>query len=231
MDVLPAARFLEFFLLGVATPLTAACALPLYPSFITFLASEPTGRGGRTPSVAVLGLLVVGGVLSFLALVGVVVSTLLEASISSVVETVSPVAFVVLAVVGAVLVVSPAAFGRIPAVEPPQTSSPELSAYGYGFFFGAIILSCNPGLIALFFARGTVLFDSTLSSMLGFVAFGLGIGAPLLVFAIVAEPFGQRITRTLAVYSSPIHRGTGLVLVGVSVYYLFVVFAVVPLPF
>ncbi len=33
------AGYLELFLIGVATPLTAACVLPLYPAFVGYLAS------------------------------------------------------------------------------------------------------------------------------------------------------------------------------------------------
>jgi cytochrome c-type biogenesis protein len=222
------ARLTEFFIIGVATPLTAACVVPLYPSFLAFLASGGHGEGPQR-SVAALGALVVAGVLSFLAVVGFVVTTVLQRSMTGIVETVSPLAFAVLGGVGAVLLVAPTAFARLPAVEPPQTTRPALSAYGYGAFFGAIVLPCNPGTIALFFARVPVLFDSTAHSMLGFLAFGLGIGAPLLAFALAAEPFSRRVTRTLAAYHEPINRATGFVLLAVASYYLFVIFAVVPL--
>ncbi|MHC3438671.1 cytochrome C biogenesis protein [Natrialbaceae archaeon A-gly3] len=218
-------RFAELFLIGIATPLTAACVLPLYPAFLGYLASV----GERGHSVTLLGGLVVAGVLSFMALVGVVFTLVLGSSVSVAVESVSPVAFLALAAVGLVLLVDPSGFSRLPAVEPPHSKSPRLSAFGYGFFFGAIVIPCNPGLIALFFARTPVLFDSHLESMAGFLAFGLGIGAPLLAFAVLSEPFSRQVTRTLARYSDPINRGVGAVLVGVSAYYLTVVFRIVPI--
>ncbi len=214
------ARLVELFLLGVATPLTAACVVPLYPAFLAYLADV----GEQTRSIALLGVLVVADVLSFMALVGVVFATILETSLSVVVEVVSPVAFVVLGTVRAVLVVAPSGFARLPTVEPPHSRSPTLSAFGYGFFFGAIVIPCNPGLLALFFARTPVLFDSFLESVLGFLAFGLGIGAPLLAFALLSEPYSRRVTRTLARYSAPLNRVVGVVLVVVSAYYLVVVF-------
>lgn len=221
-----ALRLVEFFLIGVATPLTAACVIPLYPAFVAFLASGSDGVTARSP--ALLGLLVVAGVLSFLAIAGLVVATVLQTSMTLVVEAVSAPAFAVLAVVGAVLLVSPNAFARLPTVEPPHSRYPTLSAYGYGLFFGAIVLPCNPGLIALFFARVPVLFDSTVHAMLGFLAFGLGIGAPLLALALVAESSGRHVTRTLATYSGPINRATGAVLLAVAAYYLLIIFAVEP---
>jgi len=76
-----------------------------------------------------------------------------------------------------------------------------------------------------------VLYDTHVESMLGFLAFGLGIGAPLLAFAVVSESFGRRITGVLARYSGPINRAVGAVLLGVSAYYLATAPEVVSLPF
>ncbi|MFP8951471.1 cytochrome c biogenesis protein CcdA [Natrialbaceae archaeon A-arb3/5] len=216
----------EHFLLGVATPLTAACVLPLYPAFIAYLASADDAGSRR--SVARLGLLVVAGVLAFMAAVGVVFAFVLQTSINRVVASVSPVAFAALALVGVVLLVDPGGFSRLPSFEPPQSRYPSRSAFCYGFAFGAIVLPCNPGTVALFFARTPVLYDTHAESLLGFLAFGLGIGAPLLSFALLSEPFGRRVTRTLARYSDPINRGTGAVLLAVAGYYLVFVFEVVP---
>ena len=223
------AALLEFFLIGLATPLTAACVLPLYPAFIAYLGSIGTHEQDR--SVALLGVLVVSGVISFMAVIGILWTLVFGASISQVVETISPGASLVLSVVGFVLVVSPDGFARLPAVEPPHTTRPYLSAFGYGFFFGAIIIPCNPGLIALFFSRTTVVFpafESQLEVMLAFLVFSLGVGAPLLAFALLSQPYSERLTRLLARQSDIINRGVGLVLLAVSAYYLLFVFRVVP---
>jgi cytochrome c-type biogenesis protein len=217
------------FLLGVATPLSAACVIPLYPAFIAYLASTGDEDGG-SHSPLLLGVLVVAGVIGFMALVGVVFTLVLEESIGRVVTDVSPIAFVLLAVVGAVLLVDPKGFSRLPSFEPPQTRYPSATAFAYGFFFGAIVIPCNPGTIALFFARSPVLYDTHIESMLGFLAFGLGIGAPLLAFATFSESFGRRVTSVLARYSNPINRAVGAVLLGVSVYYLATAPEVVSLP-
>jgi cytochrome c biogenesis protein CcdA len=96
-----AAALIEFFVIGVATPLSAACVLPLYPAFIAYLASA--GDGDRARSPAVLGLLVVAGVLTFMTLMGVLTIIVLGDGLRIVVEGVSPIAFTVMAVVGVVL--------------------------------------------------------------------------------------------------------------------------------
>lgn len=223
-----AGRFLELFLIGVATPLTAACVIPLYPAFLAFLANQGTGGAGR--SIVSLGVLVTAGVLSCMAVIGLVFTTMLESSLTVVVEAVSPVAFAILIVVSVVLLLDLGVFTRMPTIEPPQSRYPSVSAFGYGFFFGAIVLPCNPAFVALFFARVPILFDSQVESFLGFLAFGLGIGAPLLVFSLVSQPFAGRVTRTLARHSGPVNRLTGAIMLVISVYYLVVVFGVIDVP-
>lgn len=218
----------ELFLIGVATPLTAACVIPLYPAFLAFLANQDESGEGR--SIVTLGLLVTTGVIACMALIGLVFTTLLESSLTLVVEAVSPVAFAILVVVSVALLLDLGVFTRMPTVEPPQSSHPSVSAFGYGFFFGAIVLPCNPAFVALFFARVPILFDSQLESFLGFLAFGLGIGAPLLAFSLVSQPFATTVTRTLARHSGPVNRVTGAVMLVVSVYYLVVVFSVISVP-
>lgn len=79
----------------------------------------------------------------------------------------------------------------------------------------------------MFFARAPVLFDTQLESMLGFLAFGLGIGVPLLAIAAVSESSGQRLTRLLGRYKTPINRATALILLAVSLYYLLFIFEVI----
>ena len=222
------AGFVEHFLLGVVTPLTAACVIPLYPAFLSYLASTGDREGGWP--VAVLGGFVMAGVLLFMALAGLLFTFVLGESINRVVEGISPIAFVILFVVGAILLISPKAFSRVPTVDPPQSRYPGLTAVSYGFFFGAIIIPCNPGTISLFFARTPVLYDTHAESMIGFLAFGLGIGAPLLAFAVLSEPFSKQVTTTLARYSGQINRTTGAILTVVAAYYLLFVFELVTVP-
>lgn len=217
--------FVEFFAIGLATPLTAACVLPLYPAYLSYLAST----GGRTRSPTQLAGLVVGGVIVGMATIGVVFGVLLGVGIGSAVQTVSPVAFGILLLIGMVMLVAPHGFGRLPTIEPPHTRYPTLSAFGYGVFFAGIVIPCNPALVSLFIVRATTFGDGIVSNVSSFVAFGLGIGAPLLVLGGVSEGAGQRMTRALARYSGPINRATGIVLIGVSAYYLVWVFGLTPL--
>jgi cytochrome c-type biogenesis protein len=209
------------YLNGLATPLTAVCVIPLYPGFLAFLSNQDEDA----PSVAVLGVLVALGVVAFMGAVGVVFSTVLETSLTGVVSVVSPVAFALLAVLGVALVAGVHPWERLPTAEPPQTRYPSLSAFAYGTFFGAIVLPCNPGFVAVFFAR-SFLFTDPVSSLANFGVFGAGMATPLLAFALASEPARDRVLGALTGHRRLVNVVTGLVLVAISLYYLLVVFAV-----
>jgi cytochrome c-type biogenesis protein len=209
------------YALGLATPLSAVCVIPLYPAFLAFLSNQ----GEAAPSVARLGLLVAAGVLAFMTALGLVFTTLLETSLVRVVGVVSPVAFAVLAVFGVVLAADLHPQSRLPTVEPPQTRYPSLSAFVYGGFFGAIVLPCNPGFIAVFLSRA-LLFSDPASGLANFGAFGVGMATPLLAFAFVSEPWQHRVLGFLTGHRRTVNAVTGVVLTAVSLYYLVAVFEV-----
>jgi cytochrome c-type biogenesis protein len=213
------------YTLGLATPLSAVCVIPLYPGFLAFLANQDEDA----PSIAVLGGLVALGVIVFMTAVGVLFTTLLEVSLTAVVETVSPPAFALLAVLGVVLLLDLHPQSRLPTVEPPGTRYPSLSAFVYGAFFGAIVLPCNPGFISVFFARA-FLFGDPLSSLANFGVFGVGMATPLLALAVVSEGARSRVLGLLTSHRRAVDAGTGLVLLAISLYYLLFVFEVAGSP-
>jgi len=212
---------IESFSLGLATPLTAVCVVPLYPGFLAFLSNQ----GDDAPSIAVLGALVALGVVTFMAAVGVLFTTVLQTSLTAVIGVVSPVAFVLLGLFGVVLVADLHPQSRLPTVEPPQTRYPSLSAFAYGAFFGAIVLPCNPGFISVFFARA-FLFADPVSSPANFTAFGVGMASPLLAVALVSEPWRNSVMGFLTGNRRLINVATGLILIVISLYYLLTVFGV-----
>ena len=210
------------FLAGLATPLGAVCVLPLYPGFLAYLSNQR----GET-SVARLGVYVTAGVLLFMGAVGLLFSTVLQRSLTGVIGVVSPVAFGLLAVLGVVLLLGGDVSRWVPDVEPPTSRHPRLSALGYGFFFGAIVIPCNPAFVALLFARALLLQDPV-GSIAHFLAFGLGMAAPLLAFALVSERWSRRVLGVLTAHRGAVNRLSGAAVLGVAVYYLVVVFGIVP---
>jgi cytochrome c-type biogenesis protein len=211
------------FALGLATPLTAVCVLPLYPGFLAYLSN----RGDDGHPIGVLAALVGAGVLAFMLALGVVFTTVLETSLTNVVGVVSPVAFGLLGLVSLLLLADVDVGSSLPTVQAPGTENPLLSAFGYGFFFGAIVVPCNPGFVAVFFARA-FLFSDPVGSVLNFLAFGGGIAAPLVGLALVSDRWRSSVIGTLTRHQSLVNRVTGAVMLVVSVYYLVFVFGVLP---
>lgn len=209
------------FAIGLATPLTAVCVIPLYPGFIAYLSNRPTGR----LSVTSLGILVAAGVVSFMLLFGIVFTTLLEISLTHAIGIISPIAFGLLALLSVALLADLDFERFTSSFTAPQSQRPTVTAFGYGFFFGGIVIPCNPGLIALFFAR-SLLFADPLVNLANFLAFGLGIGSPLIGLALLSDRWSARIIGVLTGYQSIINRSTGLLMLVIALYYLFVVFDV-----
>ncbi|MFB6209035.1 MAG: cytochrome c biogenesis protein CcdA [Candidatus Nanohaloarchaea archaeon] len=217
-------QLINSFTLGLLTPLTAACVLPLYPGFISYLSSRMTGEESRR-TYAMFGTLVVAGVISFMLSIGLVFSALLQVSLTGVIATVSPIAFTVLLLISLVMLLDIDFQSRLPNYSGPRTENPLLDAFGFGFFFGAIVIPCNPGFIAIFLARAS-LFQTPVSSLSNFLVFGLGIGFPLLAFSLVSANRGQQIIQKIQKHESIINRATGFLMLAISLYYLTCVFGI-----
>ncbi len=110
-------------------------------------------------------------------------------------------------------------------VRPNRIANPYLAAFAYGFFFGAIVIPCNPAIIAAFFARVATTTDAVANILL-FTAFTLGICAPLIAFSLASLAASRWMVNALVTYERQISVGAGLTMVGVALYYLIVVFAV-----
>lgn len=217
-------EFLSSFLLGLATPLTAVCVLPLYPGFISYLSKQFDGSESRR-TYALFGSLVVAGVMSFMLTLGIVFSTVIQTSLTGVIEIISPIAFGLLGVFSIALILNLDFQRFIPESKAPRFENPLANAFGFGFFFGAVIIPCNPAFIATFFARA-FLFETPLTSLLNFSLFGLGIGFPLMIFSLISSAKSQEVISLLQRYENVINRGSGLVMLIISVYYLVFVFGV-----
>lgn len=208
------------FWLGVLTPTTALCVIPLYPAFLARLARTVSGRHDERRYLALFGVLVSAGVIAFMALIGVIFTTWLQSSLTRVIGIVSPIAFGVLIVAGVALIVG---YKPKRKVRPNRISNPYLAAVAYGFFFGAIVIPCNPAIIAAFFARVATVTDLA-GNIAQFTAFTLGICAPLLTFSLVSRAASRWIINFLVDHERAIGVVAGVVMVSVAVYYLLFVF-------
>ena len=217
---------LSSFVLGLLTPLTAVCVLPLYPGFLAYLANSFSTKGEvDRKRYAMFGLLITLGVILFMFTLGILFTTVLQVSLTNVIGIVSPIAFGILGVVSLLLIFDFDMGKFLPKIRIRQAKNPVLNALLYGFFFGAIVIPCNPGFIAAFLSRA-LLFGNFISSMLNFLMFGLGLGFPLLLFSLISVRWSQNIIGLLGKYKSWINRIAGIIMLVISVYYLIWVFNV-----
>jgi len=215
-------QFFASFVLGLGTPLAAVCVLPLYPAFLAFLANQFSAKEGKK-KYALLGLLITAGVIVFMLLIGLLFTTLFQQSLTGVIQKVSPIAFIILGVISLFLIFN-FDFGKFfPKVNAPLLKNPLLTAFVYGLFFGAIVLPCNPAFIGVFFARA-LFFGSFFSSMFHFLLFGLGLGFPLLLFSLISSNWSTSIIKWLTQKKRLINLIAGIIMLGISLYYLIFVF-------
>ena len=208
------------FLLGVLTPTTAVCVLPLYPGFLSFMANQLGGSEDKK-NIIKLGLIVVSGVVLFMLLLGLIFTTLLQSSLTKVVEVVSPIAFIILMIISILLIFNVDFARFMPHLNAPTDpkKGPKRNAFLFGFFFGAIVLPCNPGFIAAFFATAFTVSDFAVN-MANFLAFGVGIGLPLFVLSVLSVAKGRVVIDFLIKYKRWINLAAGVIMLVLSLYFL-----------
>lgn len=210
------------YTLGLLTPLTALCVLPLYPGFLVFLSNRAQLESNK---VWVFGLLATVGVTAFMLLLGVVFTLVFEVSLTRVTQLVSPVAFGILGLISILLLLDVDFSRFFGSVQTPTVSNPYLQSLVFGFFFGAIVLPCNPGFLAALLAQATTGTDAVLR-VSQFLLFGLGIGTPLVGLALMPRSWSKRLIHALTARKSLVNRLSGLLMLAISLYYLVVVFRV-----
>lgn len=209
------------FLAGLYTPLGAMCVLPLYPGFLAFLAGRTAQ--GRKASTLILGIAVTAGVIGALLLFGLIFVYLLQASTGIIIGYLGPVVYGILALMslGMILGID---IGRIfPSFHSPETKTPWITALLFGAFFGLVALPCNPASIILLFALSTTTADF-IANFINFVIFGVGMATPLLILSALSVDANKRVVWILTNYHGIINRLAGVIMLGVSLYYLIFVF-------
>jgi cytochrome c-type biogenesis protein len=207
------------FVLGLLTPLGAVCVLPLYPGFLVYLSTQLSGKEAGRFTIFLFGLIIAAAVILFMLLLGLIFTTVLEVSLTNVVGIVSPIAFGVLIIISLILIFDIDIGRFLPKAQVRTTKNPWLSAFLYGFFFGAIVVPCNPGFIAVLFTRTVSAMDFTQNALL-FLFFGLGIGFPLIVIAAVSSAATDALLNFLTRYRRLINLIAGLIILGFALYFL-----------
>ncbi|NYT19930.1 MAG: cytochrome C biogenesis protein [Methanosarcinales archaeon] len=214
------------FTLGLLTPLTAVCVLPLYPAFLAYLSNQLSGEEKNKRLPLIFGLVISAGVILFMSLLGLIFTTLLQVSLTNVVGIISPIAFGILFIISLLLIMDYDIGKFLPRTNIAGDRNPLITAFLYGFFFGAIVVPCNPAFIAALFAKSLTSMGF-IENFLNFVAFGIGISFPLLVFSAISTAKSKSIIRFLIKYKRKINLSAGIIMLVISVYYLIFVFRVV----
>ncbi len=197
------------FVLGFASA-ASPCLLPLYPAFLAMLVGRQEATGSaRAP--ALFGLVVVLGVVTALIIVGAVVIAL-SISLGSLLAYIVPATTVVLVVLGLLMLAGRNPFARLASVRMPVVRRPLGQAYVYGLLFGPVALPCaGPFVVALLAISIGV--AETATRMLGFVAFGVGFGLPLIGLSLIGAVRARTITSWLAHNHTRLMRVAGALLI------------------
>ena len=207
---------------GLSTPLLAACALPLYPGYLAFLANQ---NPEKRISARVLGLIVTAGVITAMFAFGLIFVYLLNLSTGTVIGIICPILYALLAIVSIAMIAGIDLSRFIPRIGAPTSDSSYISAFLFGAFFGLIALPCNPGPILLLFAFSLTAVNA-LTNFVTFVCFGVGMAIPLLVLSFVSDIMGKRIVSLFTRYQRLITAIAGMIMLIISLYYLIFVFDV-----
>jgi cytochrome c-type biogenesis protein len=205
---------LEAFLLGNAAILGNVCMLPLYPGLLAFLAgtTQTTPRPGAT---AWLGALVLAGVLCAMTALGFALYALNQA-FSNILPVLLPIIYIFVIGLGLAMTLGFNPFARMAMAQTPALRSRPLMAFVYGMMLAPMTLPCTGPLIIGAFVLGAGNAGALASSLLYFLAFGMGFGWPLIVIALMAAPIQRRFSGWFAARHSLIQRLSGVLLIGIG---------------
>jgi cytochrome c-type biogenesis protein len=118
---------------------------------LVYLSSQVSDKEPSRKTIFLFGVIITFGVILFMFLTGLVFTTIFEVSLTSVVLIVSPIVFGILFIISmAIIVASIISFIShtgldtwrfLPKGRVPMAKNPWVSAFLYGFFFGAIVIS------------------------------------------------------------------------------------------
>ncbi len=211
------------FLAGLFAPLGAVCVLPLYPGFLAYLANQSENNSKKT--IILFGLIIVLGIILSMFIVGLLFTALFQSSLTKAISIISPIAFGLLAIISIFLIFNVDLGRFFPKAHAPVLKNPHLSALLFGLFFGAIVLPCNPASLAVLFAVSTSI-TSFFTNLLNFLSFGIGMGLPLFVLALISATAGKKVISYLTTHRKPINIVAGIIMLTISLYYLFFVFKI-----
>jgi cytochrome c-type biogenesis protein len=221
-------QYFEAFLLGNQAILTNVCLLPLYPGMIAFLVGNAqvsmTSTGGaavaaeRAPWYRLfLGVVVLGGVLSMMLLIGLILFSLRQ-PFGSLLPWLLPIMYLLVIVLGVALILGLPIFERLSVPQMPVLNHPLATAYVYGLLLAPMTLPCTGPLITSAFVIGATDVSLLSEGLFYFLCFGLGFGWPLVVLPLLAAPAQRAFSRFITRHNVWLKRASGLLLIGIGIF-------------
>ena len=198
---------------------TSPCVLPLYPGFLAYLSGGQEKLVSK-PSRYLLGFFVLAGVLTMMLALGAIIA-LLSISVGQALAYVIPIADLIIITFGVMLLLNINPFKKLPQIQAPLISHPFANAFIYGLLYGPIALPCSGPLVVSIFALSLTVGDA-LGKLNVFLWFGLGFGIPLLLLSFISGAAQRWITRQFAMRARLINFISGLLLLGIGIYDLYV---------
>jgi cytochrome c-type biogenesis protein len=198
------AELIQFFGLGLAAT-SSPCVLPLYPGFLAYLAAS-AGQIKDRRGTGLLGLFVLAGVLTMMIALGLLIA-LLKQAVGRVIIFITPLAGLLIIILGVLLLFDKNVFARIPQLQIPALRNPFASAFAYGLLYGPIAFPCSGPFLVTAFAL------SVDSALFEFIAFGLGFGVPLLALSLLARNQQRRLTQLLTRHLRAFNLIAGVILI------------------
>lgn len=204
------------FTLGLFSTLNP-CVLPLFPGFLVFLSRVHEDSGTRIKRY-LPGVLILAGVLVSMLILGLIIS-LLSVSIGRALAWIIPVADALLIILGLLMLFDVNPFMRISSIQRIDTKKPLVSAFLYGILYGPLTFPCSGPLIVGIFAFSLTLGEA-LDKMSVFLAYGLGMGLPLIILSLFSGAFQSRIVRFVGEKSRLVKVIGGFLLIGIGTFHL-----------
>ena len=209
-------EWVQAFALGSAAILTNACLLPLYPGLIAFMAGS-ADRAMSRRSAAVLGILVLAGVLSAMLLIGLLLWAL-QLAFGPALSLVLPLVYGAVIVFGILLLFDRNPFAKAAMARSPVFRNRSLTAYLYGMLLGPMTLPCTGPILTSAFLLGASDSATLIGGLTYFLFFGLGFGWPLVLIPVLAVPLQRRAVRWLARHHTLLNRVSGVLLIAIGVF-------------
>ncbi len=198
---------------------TSPCVLPLYPGYLAYISGGQEAVKNK-PARYLLGFFVLAGVLVTMLVLGGIIA-LLSISVGRALAVVIPFADMIIILLGLLLLADINPFKQLPQIQVPVLKHPFANAFVYGMLYGPIALPCAGPLVVSIFAL-SLSTPQGLEQLSIFLWFGIGFGLPLLLLSFLSGAAAQWITREFARRARLINVVSGLLLVGIGIYDLYV---------